>query len=256
MKKLFIGCGILVLLILGALGYVAYQVYPDASVGQERMVAALVQLKQLDQTHPFESEAQTQLDGQRFVQVLETRVNQTEYLRGLIDDLESLSDDVEDDEELGLIDSIKLFIRGAKRSFLLMGEAAGVFAENPAELEMGPSEFAWHTKVIWACLRRVDQGAGEPGLEELRGRFEEFEEFYMKQRQSNDDMPVLDALIGDIPAAVIAQASVVLASDIERVRLGLFAPELDHLYLLMPVQQLEDLGVVVEPQDAGESAGR
>jgi hypothetical protein len=256
MKKLFIGCGILVVLILGVVGWAAYQVYPDATQGQEQMATAFAQLKELDQAHPFEADAQTQLDGPRFVQVLQIRVDQAKYLRGIVEDLGSLAEEFEDGEEPGWIESFSLLLRAMKQSFLFMGEASTKFAERLATAQMGPSEFAWHTKVLWACLRRVDQGAGEPGLEDLRGRFDEFREFYKEQKDANDKLPVLDELIGDVPSSVIAQASVILATDVERVKDGLYAPQFDHLYLLLPAHELEDLELMVEPGGAEAPAGR
>ncbi|MHC4844520.1 MAG: hypothetical protein ACYTCU_00010 [Planctomycetota bacterium] len=256
MKKLFIGCGVLVVLILGVLGWAVYQVYPDASEGQELIAAAFTKLEELDQSYPFEAEPKTQLDGQRFVKVLEIRVDQATYLRGVVDDLGALAEQFEEGEEPGWIDSFKLIIRATRQSFLLMGEASTKFAENLAAAQMGPKEFAWNTKVLWACLRRVDQGAGEPGLDDLRGRFDEFEVFYVEQRENNKDLPVLGELIGNVSPAAIAQASDLLASDIERVKDGLYAPQFDHLYLLLPAHQLEELEVVVEPGGTGDPAGR
>jgi hypothetical protein len=249
MKKLFIGCGILVLLILGVLGYAVYQVYPDAKEWQSRWTTAIAQLEVLDQSHPFEAAAQTELDNQRFVQVLDLRVELVEYLRGTLQDLESVGAEGEDGEELGVIETFKVFFRATR-------EPPIVFSERLTTAGMGPTEFSWHTKVLWACLRRVDQGAGEPGLSELRGRFDEFETFYEKQRKHNDDLPVLSDLIGEVPQAVIAQASAILISDIQRVHDGLYAPELDHLYLMLPIQEIDDLGLVVEPGGGVDPADR
>lgn len=246
MKKLFIGCGILVLLFVGVLGYGAYQLYPDYEVLQERWTMAIGQFEQLERTYPFEAEAQSQLDSPRFADVLDMRVEMAEYLRETVRSLDAAFGEDETGEDLGMIESFRMLLRATR-------EPPIVFADHLATAAMGPTEFSWYTRVLWACLRRVDQGAGEAELGDLRGTFEDFETFYAGQRQQNNELPPLNEVIGSIPAAVVAQASIVLASDVERVRDGLSSLEFDYLYLLLPIQEMKELGMLIEQEGA---AGR
>src|SRR5262245_51910342 len=79
MKKVFIGCGIVVLIALLAVGYLTYAVWPNASKFVQQWIAASDELNALAREYPFDPRAQTQLDPARFEQMLDVRVQLADY---------------------------------------------------------------------------------------------------------------------------------------------------------------------------------
>lgn len=248
MKKLLIGCGCLVLLLLGAGGWFVWQFVPAVTAIQDSMVSATTQLNELDQQHPFDEEAQVELDTQRFAQALDIRV-------GLKDDFARWEADLEsiDDEDVGFGNFIET-MTGAMTRF------ADMFELLPNALEgqgMGPTEFIFHSRVLWAALDSIGAGAGGPELDGLRGEYDTMVGAYGQIRQQNPELPpTFGELVGEVPPALVISARQVLAADALRVEAALAQPQMEVTLLGLPeimadaLQEFDVEGVSVEIDSA------
>ena len=70
MKKLFIGCGIAVLLLLGGLGALVWSFWDDIQLLRTQADSAMQRIEAVEAAWPFSAEGLQQLDGERFVRVM------------------------------------------------------------------------------------------------------------------------------------------------------------------------------------------
>lgn len=242
MKKLFIGCGIVVLLLLGGLMFLAWEFGADIRALQAQAQAALASINEVGKAHPFDAAAQTSLDKERFQTALDVRAQ-------LADDLVALGDEMQElqrKEDAGESD-----IGWRQMVHRMIGSVTGImpgFAQRLTAAQMSWPEFAWHSRVLWSVLYRVDIGVAEPGLEPLRNSYSTFKSKYDALRRDQKGLPELRDLLGEFPPDVLSAAAEVMASDLQLVKQGLRVPEVEHLYM-MPVTTTEELSYVDVPAD-------
>jgi len=235
MRKFFIGCGVLVLLVLGAIGLLTWKLYPDFREFEQSATASLKRIEALDRVHPFDPDGQSSLDTERFATSLGVRLRLGESLAAAEQRLVDMQQRYEDDGDFGIFDLL-----GG-----MLGSFAGALDQFAQELEgaaMGWPEFAWHTRVLWGTLHRLDVlGLGDTALDPLRGEFLRFREHYEQLAQQHQQMPALRDQVEGLPPAVLASAEQVLAADLTRARASLRTIALDHVYM-MPGSTLQELG--------------
>jgi hypothetical protein len=246
MRKVLIGCGVLVLLAMGFIGYAGYRLWPSVSGWHKAWIEAVGELDALDERHPFDPDAQTALDAERFDLMLEVRVGLAGYFAEFKESLRSLEERGEADDERGWFDF-------SSSLFELMSPMLHEFAVRLEDAGMGPTEFAWHTRVLWAALARVDAGVAGPELEPLRGEYSRFREVYEQQAKGQEALLPLEDLVRSVPPDLLVQAAEVLARDPARVRQGLAITDFDYLYMQQP-KNIEDLiELSAQPQAAASA---
>jgi hypothetical protein len=219
MKKLLLGCGILLAIGLGTLGFIAYQLWPDWQEATERGEVFAERIMAIDAANPFDPEAQADLDTTRFASFLELRSDVRRALEELKADIGSLRQDVAA-EELGAIEIVKLNLQQQP----LVYDALLPLLEQH---QMGLSEMGWHTQVLWAALENIDAGGGggDTQLDALRGLFPRLEDSFDKLRA--EDAPSAQDLLTAIDSSVVSSARKILATDVDRVKSGMMEPELE-----------------------------
>lgn len=246
MKKLLIGCGVLVALLLCGVGFLAWRFWGDIRTLQQQAEASITRLNDLQAAHPFDPAAQAHLDTARFARALDLRAQ-------LSDDLVRLGDEMEDlqrkedagESDLGVLEVVSRTLKAV--SGVLPG-----FADRLTAAEMSWPEFAWHTRVLWATLYRVSLGLGSPALEPLRDSWSELEAIYAQMAKDQKGLPPLRDLVGEFPPTILAEAEAVMATDLSRVRSGLRVLEIEHLYM-MPVSKADDLQYVSVPEEGADA---
>ena len=234
MKKIFIGCGIVVLLILGIVGFLVYEFGADIRAIQEQAEQAVARINALDAKVPFDPAAQTSLDTDRFTTALEVRADLTDELVRIGEDLEEMKRKEDAGEtDLGWM-AMGHAIIGSMTNVMPM------FADRLEAAPMSWPEFSWHTRLLWSVLYRVDIGMGEPDLEPLRNSYTTFKDRYDELRREEKSLPELRDLLGEFPAPLLASAAAVMATDLQLVRRGLRLPELECRYM-MPVNDATEL---------------
>ncbi len=206
MKKLFIGCGVVLLVLIGVLAAFVWQLMPDIRAAQAAWEQTGERLQTLEQSFPFDAE--TDLDPGRFASHLELRA----ALVGSLRDLESEIEAGEDDEEAGFSEILSRTLRGIAPLATAVGNAF-------EQARMGPSEFSYHSHVLWTVLRELDSGTGGPEFDPLRDRYSALSEIYDRSFEANKELPPLDEMIGPedgYPQGVLDAARIALASDMER----------------------------------------
>lgn len=224
MKKVLIGCGIVVLLGLLFFGYVAYRLWPNVINMQEQWAAASEELTALERDYPFDVQAQQDLDAARFGRMLDVRVELADYFTGVGERMEAMEQAHGADDGPGWIGTLQSFF----------DQIAPVLTEVTSRLrsaEMSPQEFAFHNRVLWAVLARVDDNLAGEELEELRGRYTRFEEVYEAMRKEQPQLLALKDLLAGLPPAAVKSAEQLMAADIPRVSRAIAVTDVDHLYL-------------------------
>jgi hypothetical protein len=186
MKKLFIGCGIIVVLILGGVGFILYQVWPQMRDLQTQWTVAFERIESVDREYPFDPLAQTELDAPRFAQSLDVRAAIADKLIAAGKRIDELAKQHHNDEGVGVFDMLRGF-------FQTTTTILPDFAAHLEEARMSWREFAWHTRLLWACLYRVDAGVGPPELEPLRGSYERLKENYARAQRESKELPTSSA---------------------------------------------------------------
>ncbi len=242
MKKLFIGCGIVVLLLLGAAGFLVWRFWPEIRSMHEQAEASIARLNELEVAHPFDPAAQAHLDTVRFARALDLRVDLCDDLVRMGEEMDELKRKVDSGEsDLGVFEVVSLQLRA-------LADVLPHFAGRLAAAEMSWPEFAWHTRVLWATLYRVSLGVGSPSLEPLRDDYARFKDAYERAARESEGLPPLRDLIGQFPPAVLSEAETVMLTDLGRVRAGLRVLDLEHVFML-PVTDPDDLQYVTVPEE-------
>ena len=230
MKKVFIGCGIVVLIALLGVGYLTYAVWPNASKFVQQWMAASDELNALDHEYPFDPRAQTQLDRARFEQMLDVRVQLADYFATFTAEMEAMK---QKDDGPGFIGQLQQ----------VFDQIAPVLTEVAARLreaQMSPQEFAFHTRVMWGVLARVDSNLTGENLKDLRGRYTKFKDDYEKlQHDERNQLAKLDDLLASLPPEALKTAEEIMARDPDRISHALAMTEIDHLY--MQPQRIQDM---------------
>ena len=127
------------------------------------------------------------------------------------------------------------------------------FARRLDEAQMSWPELSWHSRVLWSVLHRIDVGAAEPELAPLRGTWDKYSALYQQLARTKSGLRPMRDVIGDFPPAIVAEASALVAADIDRVSQGLGLLVVEH-WFLTPVDRLEDLQFSSEPDLRDEPA--
>lgn len=253
MKQVLIGCGVVVLLGLLFFGYVAYRLWPNLTNMQGQWAAAGDELTALERDYPFDAQAQQELDPARFDRMLDVRVELADFFTGVGARMEAMEQAQEADDGPGWI----VTWQG------ILDQIAPVLTEVTTRLrsaQMSPQEFAFHNRVMWAVLARVDDNLAGEELEELRGRYTSFEELYEAMRKDQPQLLALKDLLAGLPPAAIKSAEQLMAADIPRVSRAIAVTDVDHLYLqpqrFKEVQPVEALPPPTRPVTPYEPASR
>jgi hypothetical protein len=236
MKKIFIGCGVFVALALGVIGYLAYQVVPALMETIEALELLEIDLEQVDDKYPFDAELQSDLDVVRFEASLDLHLNLKQEFEGFTRSLDEFGTDL-DEEERGFFDLGEI-VTGAVDQFL------PVLVEIPRMLgdaRMGPTEFSYYTRLLWATLQSVSMGVAGDELSTLQDEYDTLREAYKEFRRDNPDgWPPLDELIGRFEDHQLKAARDVLAADPQRVLEALGHPVMECMCMRIQSLPLAD----------------
>ncbi|HVQ24851.1 MAG TPA: hypothetical protein VMV01_06730 [Planctomycetota bacterium] len=232
MKKVFIGCGIVVFIALLAGGYLVWGVWPSMSRLVEQWMAAADELDALDREYPFDPHAQEQLDPARFEQMLDVRVELADYFATFTAQMEAMKQEHEGQDAPGVIGQLRQ----------VFDQIAPVLTEVAARLreaKMSPQEFSFHTRVMWGVLARVDSNLAGNELDALRGRYSKFKADYdTLQRDERNHFEKLDLLLASLPPEALKTAEQIMARDPARISRALSMTDIDPLY--MQPQRIKD----------------
>jgi hypothetical protein len=237
MKRIFIGCGIVVLLLLGGIGFLAWRFWPHMQDFKAKTEQAAARLSALNVSAPFDPSAIASLDAGRFAAALDLRAQICDDLKGANERLSKLQDK---DADIGMLAGMQLTITE-------LGDMTPRFAERLEAAHMSWPEFAWHTRLFWSVLQRVGLGAGDPRLTELSGAYKHLDEVYEQERE-HAELPQLKDLIGDFPPGLISDAGAVMATDVARVRASLGMAE-GEKFFMMPTSDVTLFGFDRLPPD-------
>ena len=220
MKKVLIGCGILVVLLLAALGVGVYLVAPGVMDMMRQWTEAAEEMKALDQQHPFDEAAEGAFDELRFASTLDARAG---VIRG-IRTREAAFEEVADGDELSIRETLTEGLGVAAPMLTDLADAL-------AAAQMGPAEFVYHTRVLWAALQRVDAGLGPPELEPLRGIYENMAKQYEASTKFDPNAKPLAEVLGEVDRAITDSAMEVMASKVSTIEEALDEVGLEPMYL-------------------------
>lgn len=250
MKKILLGCGVVVLLVLGVGGYFGYLIWPEAKGLLTTLDRVLAELEELDARHPYDPDAAS-LDPQRFLAMLAVREAVAAQLERVGHDIDAFARSSADDEGPGMLAVIQETLRA-------LTTLADAFPPELARARMGQTEFAAHTRTLWSVLRRIDTST--LAIPPLRGLYADMKARYRLEVDRNfPDAPPLDELIGDVPHPVLETATALVEADAERVQRALRLTTFDPLFMSLPIGP-DDEGRIVffvdEPAADTEDAGR
>lgn len=237
MKRIFIGCGVVVLLLLGGIGFLTWRFWTPMQEFKAKTEQAAARLNALNVSAPFDPAAVTRLDAARFAAALDLRALICEDLKGANERLSKLTDP---DADVGMLAGMDLTLTE-------LGAMTPRFADRLEAAHMSWPEFAWHTRLFWSVLQRVGMGAGDPRLTELSGAYKHLEEVYDQERKQAE-LPQLKDLIGDFQPALISDAGAVMATDVARVRASLGMAE-GEKFFMMPTSDVTLFGFDRLPPD-------
>lgn len=245
MKKLLLGCGILLAIGLGTLGFVVYQLWPDIQHLSERAQLFEARVSTIERENPFDAKAVSELDTERFASYLELRSEARVALMAMVEDVRALGEQTEE-EQPGMIEQMRTFLQRIPMVY----DAILPLLETH---RMSLAEMGWHTQVLWATLENIDSGGGGESaqLDALRGVFPMLRKAY-DEADTEDGRP-LDELLAAIDASMVSSARRILALDVPRVKEGLLEPEVEAVLMLVSVGSNAKLGSVevVVQDDAG-----
>jgi len=241
MKKILIGCGVVLLLVVGGLGYVAYVLAGDVKAVMVAIDRATSELERLDERYAYDERTAT-LDTQGFLRMLDVREVLAERMQEVGTELEAYAGAAADDGP-GLLDMAKWVLRTAP-------DLLGSFTRALEAERMGPTEFGAYTRIMWIALRRIDASADD--VSTLRGLYGDHKELYERETDRNypDALP-FDELLGDAPHPVVEAATEILRAHADRVREVLRYTTLDPFFMLMPIEASDEPHIVFLPDAPG-----
>jgi hypothetical protein len=221
MKRIFIGCGIVVLLLLGGIGFLAWRFWPELQDFRKKNDEAVARLNALTISAPFDPAGISSLDTSRFAAALDIRAQVCTDLKAANERLSKLNDP---DDQPGMLEGMSLTLHE-------LTSMMPRFADRLEAAHMSWPEFAWHTRLFWRVLQRISLGAGEPRLAELQDSYSRLEKVYDQERE-HAELPQLKDLVGDFPPAMISEAEAVMATDVSRVRASLGMLEAERIFMM------------------------
>lgn len=241
MKKLFIGCGIIVLVALGLLGYFGYQVWPDLMALKDANERFVQRLDDLDQQHAFDPDEPGPFDPERFAAVLDLRVDFRREFQERLGELERLE---QQEEKPGLLETVSASFQALRE----ISETVPTYLEATG---MGPTEFEYHVRLLWATLESVGAGLGGDELTPLRTRYADLREAMPGLRRDFKQLKPLDEIVGTFDTAVVATARDILSTDPPRVEEGIAQPFVEVVvYMGLSSLRVEDLVAASEATEA------
>ena len=201
MKKLLIGCGILVLLFLGALGFLGYKLYPSAREMYDSIQSSTVAMEELDRRFPYDPQTADSFDQESFAEALAMRTE----LRGQMHLVSEIIEGAEH-EDAGVLDSMA-------QVFSALSDAIDRLIVTLNSGSMGPTEFSHHMLTYWAAASSAAAGGGDASeLASLIKEFETFKVLYSKKRDMREDMLPLEQRLSEVDEALTAGARAYLAT--------------------------------------------
>lgn len=219
MKKLFLGCGCLVLLLLGGLGFLAYKIAPTMMESLANIEATNERFAELDRLHPFRATDSDGLAVDRFEAALAARVELREAHDAWIERIAASAQE-------GVFDLM--------RNIVDLAPLVEDIPDAIASRGLGPTEFATHVRVQWVALASIDSGVPGPDFGALRGRWSELRGRYQQMQRQHPALPRLDDLLGSFPPEVIDAARLSMARDPQRVLDGLGEPVVELVHMSIP----------------------
>lgn len=237
MKKILIGCGVLVLLLAGFVGYVLYQLWEPMKAFAETWEQSTFALMELEEQHPYDSETATEFNGPRFQAALDMRGDMRARLRELNDSMMAI-------EKAGL--SFDAITDGLD-AFKLTAESV---VDEMSAAKMAPSELSHHMMCYWAAASSASAGGGDPAkLAPLIEEFHTFRKLYGEVRQRERDLVPLEDRLSEVTEPFVTGARDWLESS------GVFEPvEKEDLIAELVLLQLSDPSnglTLVEGTDEG-----
>ncbi len=204
-KALFVGCGLVLALVLGLFGFAYFVLREPFAQWQAATEVQQARLIAINEAHPFE--AGETVDRERFTRHLELRVDVIAVFMTLSEEFARL----QTDEELGIVD----MLRGFASPMIALPEA---LIDQFEQAEMGTPEFAHHSRLLWAVMRELDKGTGGDRFGSVRGRYAELKTHYEEAYGEIEEYPALDDLIGtaqDFPQETLDAALHIMGQDLE-----------------------------------------
>ncbi len=224
MKKLLLGCGVLLALGLATMGYVVWQLWPDIQQTVSEAEEFERRLLALEEAYPFDGEEQTELDTARFAASLDMRVIIGRNLDVWKDDINAFGETIEE-RDVGFVEEIRGYISRFSEMFQIIAPME--------DFAMSPSEFNYHTRVLWATLATVSQGiVDDPELESLRELYTDMKKQYNDQRAEGSID--LDELIGEFDPTVLSMARGMLKTDTARVEQAVTNASAEAIFMTLP----------------------
>ncbi|GJM21807.1 MAG: hypothetical protein DHS20C15_17220 [Planctomycetota bacterium] len=209
MKKLLIGCGIVAVLLLGALGYIGWKLAPAVQQLMNAGDALQESFVELNVRYPYDPEVETDFSVDRFQTALELRSELRVTLAGVAQSFEEI-----EKGELGFFESVEA-------AFTAVTEPFEKSSQLLDQARMSPVEFTQHVLAYWAAAKSAHDGLGDQqALASLRANYELFAQTYAKAREDSEDIPRLATLLEDVAPDQIAGAREYLEMNHDLAELG------------------------------------
>lgn len=193
MKKILIGCGVLLLLLAGGVGYLLYHLWEPTKALYETMEHSVLALEELNERFPYVAETVVEFDAERFETALGMRAN-------LRVDFRQLATTMKDVDEAGVlpIEAITAGLEAIQQTFeSVVDELAGA--------QMSPSEFSHHMLCYWAAAASASAGGGNAAeLAPLIEEYRSFRRLYAEAREENEELLPLEERLSEVPETLVA----------------------------------------------------
>jgi len=224
MKKLLLGCGVLLALGLATMGYVVWQLWPDIQQTVSEAEEFERRLMALEEDYPFDADEQVDLDTERFTASLDMRVIIGRNLDDWKNDINAFGETIEE-RDVGFVEEIRGYISRFSEMFQIIAPME--------DFAMSPSEFNYHTRVLWAALATVAHGLDDdPDLDSLRELYPKMKTQYNEQRAEGSID--LDELIGEFDATVLSTARDMLKTDTARIEQAVTNASAEAIFMTLP----------------------
>ena len=224
MKKLLIGCGAVLLLCLGVMGVVMWQIWPAIESAAAEAEDYHQRLVDLEVNYPFDPLARTELDTVRFATSLDVHAEIKRHMDAWELDMVSYGRQVTE-QDIGSIDQAKEYIRRLTQLYRL-------FVPPLEEYKLSLSEFSYHTRVLWATLGTIGAGVvNDPELDSLRLLYDNLREAYDESR-AEGSIP-LEEVIGEFQPGELSRARNILKGDPEKVEQAILIMNAELIFMSM-----------------------
>ncbi|MFT7463905.1 MAG: hypothetical protein ACI9EF_002253 [Pseudohongiellaceae bacterium] len=225
MKKLLLGCGVLLALGLGSMTFVVWQLWPDIQQTVSSAEDFERRLTILEEDYPFDVKTEEPLNTERFAKSLDMRLVIVRNVDAWKTDIDAFGEDI-DAQDIGFMDTVRGYFSRFSEMFEII---------SPLEdFSMSASEFNYHTRVLWAALDTIDAGAeSDPAFESLRGLYPTLLSQYKAQQKAEGSM-TLAQLIGEFDPAVLSDARGIMKTDPQRVIHGVTNANAETIFMGLP----------------------